>query len=184
MSAHSEILSDFSAPWCQNLLNSPDLINTTTPTRLEDEPPGDRLVTNLLYSKTFKTDTTIRAWQSFQAKHTEPSNAGPAYFLLLSLGSDLNGVRGILHGGMSSALMDQSASTCAVSTAGPAVVTAQMTLSYKNSVPVPSVVLCRSVLSKREGRRLYIQGRIEDGMGKVYCEAENIFVVVKKEEKL
>ena len=156
----SENLSDFSAPWCQTLLNSPDLINISTPTR-RPEPPADRFVTNTLLSKTFKTDDTIRAWQCLQAKHTDPSNASPTIFLLLSLGSDLNGYRGILHGGMFGVLMDQIGAICA----GPTMVTAEMTLRYKKSVPLPSVVLCRSVIIKREGRKLWTQGRMENGTG-------------------
>ena len=178
----SETLSDFSAQWCQDLLSSPNIINTSTANR-RPPPPGDRVVTNTLVSETFKTDSTIRAWQSLQTKTTETPHLSPAFYLLLSLGAGLDGHKGILHGGVLSLIMDQASSICAVMTAGPTAVTAEMTLRYRKSVPLPSVVLCRTVVIRREGRKLWTRGTIEDGAGMVYCDAESTFFM-KKSEKL
>ena len=178
----SEKSSDFTAQWCQNLLNSPELINTSTPTR-RPHPPADALVTNTLFSQTFKSDTTIRAWQTLQAKRAHPSLASPAFFLLLSLGGGLDSYKGVLHGGMFGVIMDQAASICAITIAGPSAVTAEMVLRYKRSVPLPGVVLCRTVATKRDGRKLWVQGIIEDGVGTVFCEADALFLT-KKLEKL
>ena len=171
----SEKLSDFSAKWCQDLLHSPELINISTTTR-RPLPPADRIVTNTLFSATFKTDTTVRAWQSLRAKHTDPPNISPAFFLLLSLGSGLEGYRGTLHGGVSGVIMDQATSMCAILTAGPRAKTAEMTLRYRKSVPLPSVVLCRTVAAKREGRKIWVRGTLEDGTGAAYCEADVLFI--------
>ena len=114
----SKTLSDFSAQWCQDLFNSIDLVNTTSITR-RPQHPADKKITNTLFSNTFNTDTTIRGWQIFQAKHIEPSNASPVYFLLLSFGDGLDGHKGILHGGMFGAITDQATSMCATFTIGP-----------------------------------------------------------------
>ena len=171
----SEILSDFSAKWCQDLLHSPGLINISTTTR-RPHPPADRIVTNTLFSSTFKTDTTIRAWQVLQAKHAHPPNISPAILLLLSLGSGLDGYRATLHGGMLSVIMDQATSMCAILTAGPGAVTAEMKLRYRKSVPLPCVVLCRTVATERQARKIRIRGTIEDGSGAMYCEAEVLCV--------
>ena len=178
----SERLSDFSAQWCQDLLNSPEIVNISTKTR-RPQSPADKVVTNTLFVETFKSDTTVRAWQSLRAKQTDPPNVSPAFFLLLSLGCGLNGYKNILHGGMFGLIMDQASSICAVLTAGPTAMTTEMTVQYKKSVPLPSVVLCRTVATKREGRKLWIRGTIEDGAGTVYCKADLLFLT-KMQEKL
>ena len=177
----SENLSDFSAQWCQDLLTSPDAINTSTKTRLPS-PPADRVVTNTLFSETFKTNTTIRAWQTLRAKHIQLPDISPVFYLLLSLGTGLDSYRGILHGGMFGVIMDQACSICAINTAGPTAVTAEMTLRYRRSVPLPGVVLCRTVVTKTEGRKLCIRGTIEDGAGLVCCEADSLFVLGRQEK--
>ena len=178
----SERLSDFSAQWCQDMLNSPELVNISTTTR-RPLPPADRVVTNTLLSETFRSATTIRAWQCLQTKRVDPPNASPSLFLLLSLGPGLDGYKGIMHGGMFGFILDQATSISAITTAGPTATTAEMTLHYKKRLPLPSVVLCRSVVTKREGRKLWVRGIIEDGSGAVFCEAASIFVL-RNEEKL
>lgn len=177
----SEQLSDFSAQWCQDMLNSPDLINRSTTTR-RPQPPADRVITNTLLSETFKSDTTIRALQCLQAKRVDPPNVSPSLFLLLSLGPGLDGHKGIMHGGMFGFILDQATGMCAMFTADSAVTTAEMTLHYKQRLPLPSVVLCRSVVTKREGRKFWVRGTIEDGAGAVFCEAASIFVIRNKEK--
>ncbi|MCJ1230881.1 hypothetical protein MMC12_007555 [Toensbergia leucococca] len=77
--------------------------------------------------------------------------------------------------------MNQAAGICAALTAGPAAVTAEMTLQYKKRAPLPSVVLCRTVAIKKENRKLWIRGTIEDGTGTVYCTAQLLFVIKKQE---
>ena len=177
----SERMSDFSAQWCQDILNSPDLINSSTTTR-RPQPPADRFITNTLLSETFKSDTTIRAWQCLQSKQIDPPNVSPSLFLLLSLGPGLDGHKGIMHGGMFGFILDQATGMCAMFTAGATVTTAEMTLQYKKKLPLPSVVLCRSVVTKREGRKFWVRGTVEDGAGTVFCEGASIFVTRNKEK--
>ena len=177
----SERLSDFSAQWCQDMLKSSDLINISTATR-RPLPPADRVVTNSLLSETFKSDTTIRAWQSLRTKRVDPPNASPSVILLLSLGPGLDGYKGFMHGGMFGVIMDQVTSMCAILTAGSKATTAEMTLHYKKRLPLPSVVLSRSVVTKWEGRKLWLRGTIEDGAGTVFCGADSVFVTRNKEK--
>ena len=174
----SEALSDFSAQWCQDLLNSPDLINISTEDR-RPRPPSDRIIVNTLFSETLKTDATIRAWQVLREKHTHSSDISPALLVLMSLGSGLQGHKGLLHGGIMGATLDQVTSMCAVLTAGPKSVTADLNIRYKKSVPLPSVMLCRAKATKRDGRRLSVLGTIEDGTGTIFCEADSVFVTEK-----
>ena len=177
---YSEQLSDFSAQWCKELLESSEYINISTMNR-RPLPPADAVVTNTLFSKTFKNDTGVRGWQSLQAKRINAPNLSPELLLLLSLGNGLEGYKGILHGGISAAILDQATSMCAFLTIGPSVATAEMTLRYKKSVPLPSVVLCRTAATGREDRKLWLQAVVEDGMGNVYCEADVLFLTKRTE---
>ena len=73
-------------------------------------------------------------------------------------------------------ILDQATSMCSILTAGASTVTAEMKLRYRKSVPLPTVVLCRTVATERQGRKIRIRGAIEDGSGAAYCEAEVLCV--------
>jgi len=131
-----------------------------------------------LFTQTFKSPTTIRAWQSPQTKRVEAPRLSPEFLLLLSLGSALGSFKDILQCG---AIFHQAASICTFKHFSPAVQTIQMTVRYHKSVPLPSVVLCRSVAIKREGKQLWVRVYIEDGTGNVFCEGDVLFYVNKLE---
>ena len=175
----SQKISDFSVQWCQDLLNAPELINTTMKTR-RPKPPADKIITNTLFSETFMSETTIRAWQTLQAKHIDSPNISPMFVLLLSLGSGLDGYNKVLHGGMFGVIFDQASSMCAIHTAGPTAVTAGMNIQYFERVNLPSVVLCRTVAIRKEGRKLWTRGTIEDGTGTVYSKADTLHLLEKQ----
>lgn len=173
----TEQLTDFSLPWCQKLLNSPDIIDISLPMRRPEN-------TNLVITSTLRTESTIRAWKSLHTRDIQdPTHHSQTFFLVLSLGSGLQGYKDMLHGGIFSVLLDQSNAICILSVTPPPSVTAQMDLKFKKSVPVPGVVLCRSVIVRREGKKLWVRGTIEDGEGTVFCESES-FWIAKGKEKL
>lgn len=174
----SERLSDLLAPWCQDLLNSPDSTNISTTTRRR-EPSADRVITNMLISETLRTDTTTRIWQSLHSRHTDALNVSPTFSLLLSLGRGMESHRHVLHGGMCGVIMDQAILVYAFLTAGRTGKTAEIALRYEKSVPLPSVVLCHTVATWKPGRKLWIQASLEVGVGTVFCEAESLWVTEK-----
>ena len=173
--------SSLSMQWCQELLSSPDYVNITTTNR-RPPPPGDQAITNRLFSETLNSENTISAWQSLRSKSTTPPYVSPAYILLLSLGPGLDSHKGKLHGGMLGAIIDQATSMCASYIVGSIAVTAELSIRYKKSVPLPSIVLCRAKATKREGRKLWIQCTVEDGGGIVFGEADGLFLIAKGEK--
>ncbi|KAL8825364.1 MAG: hypothetical protein Q9191_004463 [Dirinaria sp. TL-2023a] len=173
----TEQLADFSLEWCQTLLNSPDIVDISLPTRRPAH-------LNPLITSTLRTETTIRAWKSLHTRDIEDAtHQSRTFFLMLSLGNGLQGHKGALHGGIFGVLIDQSNHICALSVAPLSIMTAQMDLRFKKSVPVPGVVLCRSVIVRREGRRIWIRCTIEDGEGGLFCESESLWVA-KGDQKL
>lgn len=172
----AEQLSDFSAPWCQALLTSPDLIDITTPAR-RTKHFRNSVTANPLISTTFRSESTIRAWKSLRTANIEdPTSVSPTFLLLLSLGSGLGGWTDTLHGGVFGVIIDQSNSICVQAMASPPNMTAEMNLRYRKRVPLPSVVLCRSVMTKREGKKSWVRCTVEDGAGGVFCEADALWI--------
>jgi len=134
-----------------------------------------------LFTQTFKSPTTIRAWQSPQTKRVEAPRLSPEFLLLLSLGSAHGSFKDILHAGVVGAIIHQAASICTFKHFSPAVRTIQMTVRCHKSVPLPSVVLCRSVAIKWEGKQLWVRVTMEDGTRNVFCEGDVLFHVNRLE---
>lgn len=58
--------------------------------------------------------------------------------------------------------------------------TASLKIDFRRPVRTPGVLLCRSWLERREGRKLWVKGRVEDGQGGLYAEGESLWVEVLK----
>jgi len=57
--------------------------------------------------------------------------------------------------------------------------TASLKVDYKSPVRTPGVVLGRGKLVRREGRKLWGEGTVEDGEGHVLAVAEGLFLEVE-----
>jgi acyl-coenzyme A thioesterase PaaI-like protein len=139
-------------------------------------------------AETLSTKNTIHAWQSFFKAPTSTAAAdsnvvaGEVY-TLLSLGDGMNGYPHIMHGGMSSTIMDEVMWLVASFHTPPdtPTYTAFITVNFKKSIPTPSVVLCRASLEeKSKGRKLFTKATLENGEGLVYATAESLFIEVDK----
>lgn len=52
-------------------------------------------------------------------------------------------------------------------------------MDYKKPVPTPSTVLCRSWVERKEGRKVWGKGTVEDGMGTVFALGEALFIGIE-----
>lgn len=173
-----EILSDFSPQWCQDIIHSPDFTKVEYDDRCApDQLPEDRVVTNTLFSRAWKTESTVRAQYGVQAKVIKDPNATPETIVLYSLGPDLGGYRNIAHGGTLLALVDQTIGECALRGCGPSVMTLELKSTFKRAFGLPGIAVCRAVGTRREGKKLWLKGTLEDKEGRVYMEATALFLV-------
>ena len=118
------------------------------------------------------------------------------WLVLVSLGTGLNGPGGIIHGGLTMTLLDNAMAVRARRAAGEKpVLTTQYEAEFKRKIKAPCVVLCRAWLDEtvmnvnKDGREradgddgmgedeetIYTRGRVEDGLGNVYLEANARF---------
>lgn len=94
------------------------------------------------------------------------------------LGEGLAGHHGILHGGISTVLLDECMGrACFPLLAKKIAVTASLEVKFRSPVPIPGVILLSAKTVKVEGRKAWVEGRIEDPeTGAVLVEANGLFV--------
>ena len=132
-------------------------------------------------AKTLAAEDTIIAWQSFY-KAADSSKKYGQVLSLLSLGSGVNGHVDTCHGGFISLLLDEALGLAAESARenDKTTMTASLKVDYKKPVRTPAIVLCRAWVEKRQGRKLWIRGNIEDGEGTVMSTGEGLFIIVER----
>jgi len=115
----------------------------------------------------------------------------PDCVMLLSLGRPgLDGHPSVIHGGMACAILDEMMGLCVMlhhqHVSGPrdSLFTVNLNVTYRAPVPTPSDVLVRCWLVGREGRKWLSIGQIVDKNGVVMTEAEGLWVLAKRQEKL
>lgn len=100
----------------------------------------------------------------------------------MKLGSGLNGHTDIAHGGFVAVLLDEIIGNACECTNEKRVftMTAYLNVSYKRPIPTPAVVLLRGWVEKREGRKIWGKGTVEDEQGNVLSSGDALFVEVSQ----
>ena len=180
--ASKELLDHFiSTEWCAQLLANSDYTVIDIPKRAAASNNEETLMT-----QTLSTDRTIRASLSLYKSPADDdlssacdTDVGEVY-TLNSLGSGLNGNIDICHGGFVAILLDDVMALLGrhdVILGKPVTVT--LNIKFRRPVPTPSIVLCRARFTKFEGRKAWITGTVEDGMGTIYAVGEGLFIAPK-----
>ncbi len=95
------------------------------------------------------------------------------------------GHAGMVHGGLLATLMDEGMARCCFAALPNKIcVTARLTVNYRAPTPAGGFVVLKAEVLKVEGRKVWVQGRIEtlgDGIepGKLLADAEGLFVEPK-----
>ena len=79
----------------------------------------------------------------------------------VAIPSHLSGPAGIVHGGIQALLLDEvmgAAAYCVAET--PAVLTAEMSVRYKGSVPTGQTLIVRAVCTGRDDKNMFLEGTI------------------------
>jgi len=165
-----------STPWALQFFDDPSLQAFTD----EAQTVKPQTTENTLIARTLATEDTIRAWQSFY-KDPDSSTRSGQVLSIISLGSGVNGHEDTSHGGFVSVLHDEILGIAAQSyrPSDKTTMTAYLKVDYKKPMRTPGVVLCRSWLEKKEGRKIYVRGSIEDGDGNVLSLSEGLFIIVE-----
>lgn len=110
----------------------------------------------------------------------DPANPFLLLNALLDLGEDLCSYPGTLHGGLFAVLMDEVMGTAANFQAQHGAFTIQFTTRYLKAIKTPQVVLVRGRVVKKEGRKIFVKGTIEDKDGNLLAEGDGIWLQMGK----
>ncbi len=168
-------------PWFATLVNDQSLHPIRTPGRQPE--PGTLCP---LFSQTLNTEHTVTACQSFYkapAALTVSFQQTPLQKYLgelqsfYSIGSGLDGYEGICHGGFLSATLDHTMAVLARAyPGGKDAYTKCLRIEFQKPLRTPGAVLCRAWMTRVEGRKMWVVGRIEDEKGESYLTAEGLFL--------
>jgi acyl-coenzyme A thioesterase PaaI-like protein len=79
------------------------------------------------------------------------------------------------HGGSTAAVLDEAMGG-AVWMAGHLALAAQVTIHYKDMLPLGTVAMVEAWVSDNRGRKVHAQGRLLGPDGQPYCESEGIYI--------
>jgi adenylylsulfate kinase len=102
------------------------------------------------------------------------------------LGRDLCGHPGIIHGGFLATMLDEGLARCCLAALPNKVaMTANLNINYRNPAPADTYVVLRAKTVKVEGRKAWVEGRIETLVGEgetptVLAEATSLFIEPRK----
>ncbi|KAL8360425.1 hypothetical protein RB601_007248 [Gaeumannomyces tritici] len=87
---------------------------------------------------------------------------GRSYYQVAHLGADLCGHPGIVHGGYLATMLDEGLARCCMPALPNKIgMTASLSINYRAPTPAGSYVILRCTTTKVEGRKAYVEGRIE-----------------------
>ncbi|KAJ8503377.1 hypothetical protein ONZ45_g10913 [Pleurotus djamor] len=98
-------------------------------------------------------------------------------YLWVHLGRGLCGHDGIVHGGLLATLLDEALGRQAISNLPDKVgVTASLTVNYKAPTRADQFVLIKTKLVSKQGRKVQVEGMVEDLNGNILVQATALFV--------
>lgn len=186
-----ENTTDFSLlPWCQEIIADSAFKPIAIRSPLQD---GDS--NRSLFARTLWTSDTIRSCLAFysgaiaetgtlpKGVSSDPVQLGETR-IIVSLGTGVNGIVGVAHGGLVAFLLDEVTGVPVYVGIPGYFLTAEMKVTYRRPVATPAVVLCRSWVEERGvvdgGRKVRVKGTVEDGRGEVLARGETLFVRLKE----
>ncbi|KAE8314697.1 HotDog domain-containing protein [Aspergillus transmontanensis] len=173
-----------SLPFASPFLNSPLYEPVPFITRYDTKGTS-----NKFFSKVINTaDTIPHLLALVRVRDSNPNqttdqrdNARPDFVVFVSLGPDLCGFQDTVHGGVLAALLDEALGLCAeateiVSKGHTRLYTAGLEIAYRSPVQVPSVAMIKTWVTKRQGRKWFLEAQVLDQEGAVKVEAKTLYI--------
>ncbi|KAF5834569.1 HotDog domain-containing protein [Dunaliella salina] len=111
--------------------------------------------------------------------------AARKFYSVAKMGKDVAGYPGLVHGGLTAALLDETFGGLSVNvwkSGGFGVApgyTARLEVDYKQKVPTGSTVVYSAELESIEGRKMWMRAQVTDGKSTVYAAGRALFVSPK-----
>ncbi|KAI1334845.1 HotDog domain-containing protein [Xylariaceae sp. FL0016] len=195
-------------PWCAALLHDPAVLQVIVPERQPLPSGESNFVRKTMNSgSTVRACVTfIRPVRSSSKKSSSSSSSSEtppplsrcaelltpggaaagetpqAPFLLfgalLDLGEDCASYASTLHGGLYGVLLDEVMGTAANTQSANGAYTVSFTTTYRRAVKLPQIVLVRGRVVRKEGRKIWMRGTIEDKDGNIMAEGQGMWLAM------
>ncbi|KAJ9606441.1 hypothetical protein H2200_009402 [Cladophialophora chaetospira] len=134
-----------------------------------------------LMASTWNTPKTIQHILSIYRAHDEASGQTGQIRRFYTFGDGLNAHPNLLHGGVIASILDSTMGNAIGQARADygATFTVKLTVEYKKPVTTPGTVMARAWIVKIEGRKVWVEGVVEDGKGNVYARAEGLWLRAK-----
>jgi acyl-coenzyme A thioesterase PaaI-like protein len=131
---------------------------------------------HVLYSSLID-ESRIKSYKAYRHKEREE------IYCIVEFGHKINGWPGIVHGGISALLLDNTFGWLLFAFQKSAAVTANLNINYRSPVYANSTSIVQVKIDKTEGRKLFMSGSIfEANTKRVQVEATSLFITVGKEK--
>ncbi|KIW80372.1 hypothetical protein Z517_06987 [Fonsecaea pedrosoi CBS 271.37] len=191
-------IEHFRTTWATKYIDDPAYKPVVTFSRIPKSEGVDTFFAKTIRSASTVPNALTLIRKNFVTPPEEPQSAAkgnrddaappppPDCIWLLDLRSDLNGFKDTTHGGVLCALMDEALSICVEihrqQTMGMRsnLYTAYLTTNYRAPVINPCTVVIKTRLERREGRKWFLVGSLEDEQGRVLTEANGLWIAAKE----
>ncbi|BDD60782.1 hypothetical protein MPDQ_004684 [Monascus purpureus] len=180
-----------SIPWISNLLRDDSFETIATPSRQPKPTTEDSF-----FSNTLNSPTTISACLTQYRKPQSPQSSSTANVEELrtfcTLGQDVNGYPGTLHGGVVAALLDETMGLLIMirgeggdastrdSNLSQTPVTAYLNIRFLRPIATPGTIVVSAQLKEAiEDRKWTIEAAIRDEKGRTLATGECLFVRIR-----
>jgi acyl-coenzyme A thioesterase PaaI-like protein len=179
-----------SIPWCAAIINDPKFTAAPTTTRIPKKSGEDAF-----FGKTLQTpDTVIRCLTVCSVPDDSLDPPIQEAIMFFEVGSGVNGYPNVCHGGFVATMLDEVTGTIlnvnqvyGNNKTGRNDLITHMTgylnTRYLAPVPAPGIILATAKVAKVEGRKLWINGTLEDSQRRVMAQAESLFIQAKTDPR-
>jgi acyl-coenzyme A thioesterase PaaI-like protein len=116
----------------------------------------------------------VEAYEIYQ------KNNSNELYCLVKFGKSLNGHPGIVHGGITSLVFDNTFGWLFLALKIKPAFTANLVINYRSPVYANTCCILKAKLLKFEGRKLYMNATLEDTNGKLLAESTTLFITMKE----
>ncbi|KAI7913086.1 hypothetical protein M0657_008408 [Pyricularia oryzae] len=181
-----ELIQPFlSEPWCMKLIRDPTYTIQTPMSRT-----GEPKVNHELFARTMKSPDCIPGFIDLKKKTPNPDGVVEERISLFAIDHGIDGYRGVVHGGMVAAMIDESVGGAVKATFNEGtegkplrrqkLMTKFLNVTFIRPVSTPGFVQCRVKLDRSEGRKVFYTAVLQDGEGKDLAKGEALFVRVQE----
>lgn len=95
---------------------------------------------------------------------------------LVHFGTELNGHPGIVHGGITATVFDNSFGWLFMASKLPVAFTASLNVNYRSKVSEDSTVILRAKVKEHVGRKMFFEATLHDTGGKLLADSTSLFI--------